>query len=397
MLWAEDFLFNIQQVERPLEHYVEEFLSVVHLVSWTDATINACFQMGPNDDRLFHSITPDDCRKPVAEFINYVLALCNSNYYVDVEDSTLPPICKHAAAPAHHQPASSTCCSNEHTPSGPPSLTAILHSSSLILSPEPAASSRTLASARSWTQASASSRTSATPPCSGLSAASMASQINIKDIMDSCGLSSPMSLLVPSSSPSSPLVLSSSPKPPRIPSIPPEPALPPEHPPESELPPARPPEPELPPARPPEPKLPTACPPEPELSPEPELPPECPPEPELPPELAPPERPPVPAPPKRPPVPAPPKRPPVSTPPKPGLPVLSWADYAPSSPKKILGGGYPPDQPWPAGLCTRPWLPELPDPPWPWLPELPDPPWHHGLYALPWLPELPDPPWHPAL
>ncbi|KAL0161854.1 hypothetical protein M9458_041250, partial [Cirrhinus mrigala] len=61
--------------------------------------------MGLNDDRLFRSITPDDCRKPIAEFINHVLVLCNSNYYVDVEDSTLPPICKHAAAPAHHHPA----------------------------------------------------------------------------------------------------------------------------------------------------------------------------------------------------------------------------------------------------------------------------------------------------
>ncbi|KAL0168407.1 hypothetical protein M9458_036629, partial [Cirrhinus mrigala] len=66
--------------------------------------------------------------------------------------------------------------------------------------------------------------------------------------------------------------------------------------------------------------------------------------------------------------------------------------------------GYPPDPPWPSGLCTRPWFPELPDPPWPsglytrpWLPELLDLPWPHGLYTPPWLPELPDPPWHPGL
>ncbi|KAL0195075.1 hypothetical protein M9458_008647, partial [Cirrhinus mrigala] len=91
MFWAEEFLWNIQQAERPLEHYVEEFLSVVHLVSWSDAMINACFCIGLNDAKLFRSITPDDCRRPVAEFINFVLALCNSNYYVDVEDSNLPP------------------------------------------------------------------------------------------------------------------------------------------------------------------------------------------------------------------------------------------------------------------------------------------------------------------
>ncbi len=33
MDWAEDFLLNIQQEGRPLEQYVEEFLSVFHLVN----------------------------------------------------------------------------------------------------------------------------------------------------------------------------------------------------------------------------------------------------------------------------------------------------------------------------------------------------------------------------
>ncbi|KAL0147474.1 hypothetical protein M9458_057214 [Cirrhinus mrigala] len=332
MLWAEDFLFNIQQAERLLEHYVEEFLSVVHLVSWSDATINTCFQIGLNDDKLFNLITPEDCRKPVAEFINHVLALCHSEFFVDVEDSHLPPICKHAAAPAHHQPASSTCGSNEPTPSGPPSLTPVLHHSSHILSPEPAASALTPAAP------AASSRTPATPLRSGSATnGNMASQIFIKDYVDSYGLLSPPSPLVPSSSP----------KPPLIPSIPPEPVLPPE----PELRPARPPEAELPPARPPEPAPPPV----------------------------PPERPPEPAPPERPPEPAPPERPPVSAFPKPGLPVLSWAGKALSSPKKILGGGYSTDQPWLPGRYTRPWLPDLPDPPW--LP---------GRYTRPWLPELPD-------
>ncbi|KAL0195100.1 hypothetical protein M9458_008672 [Cirrhinus mrigala] len=345
MFWAEEILFNIQQAERPLEHCVEEFLSVVHLVSWSDAMINACFQMGLNDDN-FCSITPDDCCKPKVEFINYVFALCNSNYYVNVEDSNLPPICKHAAAPAHQQPVSSTCCSNELAPSGPPSLTPVLLSSSLILSPEPAASSRTpaAAAASSWpptavcsrtrtaarsqtpatacsqTPAAAHSRTPATPPHSGLPAVNMASQINIKDIMDLCGLFIHLSPLVPSSSPKSPLV----------PSMPPE------------------------------------CPPEPEL------PPEHPGEPELPPELLQSlsclqKRPPMAEPPseagagsEHPPVPAPPERPPVSMPPKLGLPVLSWADNALSSPKKT------------------------------WLDCLPDPPCHYGLYVWSWLPELPD-------
>ncbi|KAL0172557.1 hypothetical protein M9458_032868 [Cirrhinus mrigala] len=194
MFWAEDFIMNIQQAERPLEQYVEEFLSVVHLVSWSDAMINACFQMGLNNDKLFCSITPDDCHKPVAEFINYVLSLCHSNYYVDVKDSNLSPIWEHTAAPAHYQLGSSTCCSNELTP--------VLQSSSSAQNLRPAHRLRL-------------------------------------------------------------------------------PELPPRH-------------------------------------------------------------------------------PPVSTPPMSGLPVLSWAGNALSSPKKILGRGLPPDPPWPPELYTRPWLPEPP-------------------------------------
>ncbi|KAL0168604.1 hypothetical protein M9458_036826, partial [Cirrhinus mrigala] len=217
MFWAEDFLMNIQQAERPLEQYVEEFLSFVHLVSWSDVVINACFQMGLNDDKLFCSITPDDCPKPIAEFINYVLALCNSNFYVDVEDSNLPPICKNADAPAHHQPASSTCCSNELTPSGPPSLTPVLQSSSLILSLGAAARSQTPAVVRSRTPTTASclsrpsaallrsnrldaapsSRQPAAAPHSGNMASDMASQICHKDSMDQFGLFSPLSVPPP--------------------------------------------------------------------------------------------------------------------------------------------------------------------------------------------------------
>ncbi|KAL0180354.1 hypothetical protein M9458_025796, partial [Cirrhinus mrigala] len=30
IFWAEEFLMNIQQVERPLEQYVKEFLSIFH-------------------------------------------------------------------------------------------------------------------------------------------------------------------------------------------------------------------------------------------------------------------------------------------------------------------------------------------------------------------------------
>ncbi|KAL0148890.1 hypothetical protein M9458_055805 [Cirrhinus mrigala] len=134
MFRAEEKIMNIRRAGRPLEQYVEEFLDVCHLVSWNDPMINTCFLMGLNDDQLQCSISFEDRCKPVAEFINLVLARSHSNFYVDVEDSNLPPIRKHAAAPTHHQPASSTYCSDEPALSGHPSLPPISHNSSPIIS-----------------------------------------------------------------------------------------------------------------------------------------------------------------------------------------------------------------------------------------------------------------------
>ncbi|KAL0167345.1 hypothetical protein M9458_039189, partial [Cirrhinus mrigala] len=102
--------------------------------------INMCFVMGLDDSQLLSSIPYEDRYKPVAEFINHVLALSHSNFYVDVEDSNLPPIREHVAAPAYHQPASSTCRSNEPALSGLPSLPPVCQNSSLIVCPELTAS-----------------------------------------------------------------------------------------------------------------------------------------------------------------------------------------------------------------------------------------------------------------
>ncbi|KAL0147009.1 hypothetical protein M9458_057533 [Cirrhinus mrigala] len=161
MFWAEDFFFNIQQANKPLEQYVEEF----------------------------ERFTP-------ADFINHVLALNNSKFYFDMEDSNPPPIRKHADAPAHHQPASL-----------PPFLPRFLQSSRAPPS----------SSAQNSSQPAA-------PPRSGPLASNMASHICHKDVMDQFGLLFPFP-------PTSPLVLSSPPEPERRPEHPPEPA-PPEHPPE---------------------------------------------------------------------------------------------------------------------------------------------------------------------
>ncbi len=89
-------------------------------MSWSDHTVNACFRMGLKDDNLFLFLTPDDCYRPVADFINYVLNLNGSNFFVNVEDNRPLPIRRHVDAPAHHKPAPSTYSSNEPAPSVPP-------------------------------------------------------------------------------------------------------------------------------------------------------------------------------------------------------------------------------------------------------------------------------------
>ncbi|KAL0176345.1 hypothetical protein M9458_028675, partial [Cirrhinus mrigala] len=126
MNWTEDFLLEFRHKGRSLEQYVEEFLSLLHLVRWNNSMINASFRMGTDNDYLFCFLTPADCRKPIADFINYVLDLNNSEFIVDVEDPNPPPIRKCAPAPSHRQPAPSTYSSKEFAPSIPPVLPQVL-------------------------------------------------------------------------------------------------------------------------------------------------------------------------------------------------------------------------------------------------------------------------------
>ncbi len=158
MNWAEDLIFHFQQEGRSLE-----FLSV-HLVSWNNHTVNACLWMGLDNDHLFWYRSPGDCYGAVADFINYVLDLNGSEFFVDVEDSHPVPTRKHVGASAHHKPAPSTYCSNEPAPYIPPMLRWVLPSSSLVLSPKTVAaplsgllatplSSPTIAAASSLTSA----------------------------------------------------------------------------------------------------------------------------------------------------------------------------------------------------------------------------------------------------
>ncbi|KAL0150805.1 hypothetical protein M9458_053887 [Cirrhinus mrigala] len=157
MTWAEDLLLNLQQGERSLEVYVEEFLSVYHLVRWSDKMVNACFQMGLKDDRLFQLISPNDYYRPVADFINFVLDLCGSSFQVMVEDGNPPPIWKHAVAPPHQQPEPSAYHSSDLTPSLSPACPQVGHSSMMVLSPaiQAAAKSKSACKMAATTPASA--------------------------------------------------------------------------------------------------------------------------------------------------------------------------------------------------------------------------------------------------
>ncbi|ROJ08800.1 hypothetical protein DPX16_3110 [Anabarilius grahami] len=52
-LQAEERLCRLRQSGRPLERYVEEFLEVCYLVSWTDASLNAVFLMCMGKNSFF--------------------------------------------------------------------------------------------------------------------------------------------------------------------------------------------------------------------------------------------------------------------------------------------------------------------------------------------------------
>ncbi|KAL0163657.1 hypothetical protein M9458_039410, partial [Cirrhinus mrigala] len=202
MNWAEDALLDIQQGGQSLEEYVEEFLSMFDQVRWSDPMINACFQMGLKDDHLFRVLTADDCCRPLAEFINYVLDLNNKLF---VEDCHPPPIRKHVVTPSCHKPAPSICISNEPVPSVPPALPQVRRNSSLVLSPEQMAAS---------------------PESPARMAASPCPKMEVTNIMDIMDMALPLEFTAPILSPTPP----ESPSSPLVPSSPPESPTPPDSP-----------------------------------------------------------------------------------------------------------------------------------------------------------------------
>ncbi len=137
-----------------MERYVEEFLELSKRVSWHDAALGACFQLGLDDEMIRCDLPWGDF--PLIERINLILFLNGSDF--EVEEI---PKSRHPAqagtrrmSPAHPMP---------NPPPPPPPF---LRSSSILLSPEPPsmAKSRQLAAADSSPLAAADSSTPAPAP-----------------------------------------------------------------------------------------------------------------------------------------------------------------------------------------------------------------------------------------
>ncbi len=150
-LWLRTLCGGLRQGGLRLERYVEEFLELSKRVSWHDAALGACFQLGLDDETIRCDLPWGDF--PLIERINLILFLNGSDF--EVEEI---PKSRHPAqagtrrmSPAHPMP------------NPPPPF---LWSSSILLSPEPPsmAKSRQLAAADSSPLAAADSSTPAPAP-----------------------------------------------------------------------------------------------------------------------------------------------------------------------------------------------------------------------------------------
>ncbi len=80
MIAAEGRLWHLQQDGRRLERYVVEF-QFANWVSWHDATLGVCFQLGLNDETLCYDLPVIDF--PLIERINLILYLNCSDFEVE--------------------------------------------------------------------------------------------------------------------------------------------------------------------------------------------------------------------------------------------------------------------------------------------------------------------------
>ncbi|ROL53100.1 hypothetical protein DPX16_8042 [Anabarilius grahami] len=124
-LTADERLCRLRQSGRPLERYVEEFLEVSYLVSWTDACLNAVFLMGLDKDVIRYN--EPACNFSLVDSLNIILLLNGSNFEVDKihkNQSPCPaPSAAYRASPAHLTPEPCTYRFNGPAYAWPPVAT----------------------------------------------------------------------------------------------------------------------------------------------------------------------------------------------------------------------------------------------------------------------------------
>ncbi len=81
MLTAEDKLWDLRQAGWKLEWYVEDFLELVHQLSWPDAALGACFLLGLDSDMIRCELLVSDF--PLIALIYLILYLNGSDFEVE--------------------------------------------------------------------------------------------------------------------------------------------------------------------------------------------------------------------------------------------------------------------------------------------------------------------------
>lgn len=94
-----------------MERYVEEFLKLSYQVSWHDAALCACFQLGLNEETIRYELPA--CGFPLVELINLILYLNGFTFEVEVKKNENHPHPEtHLASPAHPTLGPSTFLTN---------------------------------------------------------------------------------------------------------------------------------------------------------------------------------------------------------------------------------------------------------------------------------------------
>ncbi|KAI2655749.1 Retrotransposon Gag-like protein 9 [Labeo rohita] len=147
---AEEVLWGLWQGGRRSEQYVEEFLELANQLSWHDAALGVCFQLGLAH-KTIHCHLPV-CEYPLIELINLILYLNSSNFEVEEIEEDFKSRCpalsgtRHVV-PAHSSPGTPTYHTNGSDCLPSPKRPHVLQSSFGFLSLEPPATAHSRTSA----------------------------------------------------------------------------------------------------------------------------------------------------------------------------------------------------------------------------------------------------------